>query len=140
MSIFVDNKPIEMFDKNSLDCDFAALLSLAEERLGTADGKQHEYCQSVALLTAQGQQVTRAFCSDSVEALVEQNCALLSQLKSEEQTQIKKVVFMWAGGSVDVPSFQFRKEMCTLDPENNKTEILLRALHGYVIKKVSDLF
>ena len=140
MSIFVDNKPIEMFDKTYLDCEFATLLSLAEESLETAEGKQHKYRQSVALLTAQGQQVTHAFCSDSVEELVEQNCALLSKLKSEGQTQIKKVVFMWADGSVDIPSFRFRKEMCALDPENYQTEILLTALHGYVIKKAADLF
>ena len=60
----------------------------------------------------------------------------LDVLTQSDDTMVTKLVAMWKEGSVDVPSYAFRKSLLELDDANRQTKVLLRSESGYIMKTI----
>ncbi|MBQ8387586.1 MAG: helix-turn-helix transcriptional regulator [Clostridia bacterium] len=61
---------------------------------------------------------------------------LVGQLESPQDTKIEKLVCMWHGGAVDLPSFALRDMLCRLNPDNLDADILVLTRRGLSTKKL----
>ena len=127
-------------NETTIQSEFGAMLSAAKSYFETYNQKKYEFHQCLILCTAQGEHITYPVISSSVDLLKTQECTIVSNLKKSGKVVIKKLVCMWEGEMLDVPSHQFMTMLCELNAENKKTEILLRAgTNAYVTKKVADI-
>lgn len=127
-------------NEKMIDPEFCEMLSSASACLESDHHTGSNYHQCLVLRTVQGEQLTASFAADSVDELIEQECAFLSEREQFGKTAVKKIICVWKGNAVDLPPHRFTKELCTLNEENRNTEILLYAVSGaYVVKKLSDV-
>jgi len=61
---------------------------------------------------------------------------VMDLLAREGDTAIVKLVSMWKDGTVDVPSYAFRKALLGLNARNAQTMVLLRTEGGYTEKPI----
>ena len=119
-----------------IDEEFYNMLSSAEIYFDTNKIKSLEYHQCLILKTEQGEKVYSFNCN-SVKDLIEQSCEAII---NEKINVVTKIVCMWSGKYIDVPSYKFMKTLCTLNDKNKETQILLRgAENTYSIKKISSI-
>ena len=60
----------------------------------------------------------------------------LDTMAQTNDTVVAKMVAMWQEGSVDVPSYAFRKALLAMNPANGQTEVILRTERGYITKAI----
>ena len=126
----------ENINKKIIDADFSRMLSLAENYFDTNNLESFEYHQCLVLKTEQGEKLYSFNCS-SVKDLIEQSCEAII---NEKINVVTKIVCMWSGKHIDVPSYKFMKTLCALNDKNKETQILLRgAENTYSIKKISSI-
>ena len=119
-----------------IDADFCSMLSLAENYFDTNSIESFEYHQCLILKTEQGEKLYSFNCS-SVKDLIEQSCEAII---NEKINVVTKIVCMWSGKHIDVPSYKFMKMLCDLNNKNKETQILLRgAGNMYIIKKILNI-
>ena len=63
----------------------------------------------------------------------------LDTLAQAGDTVVTKMVAMWEGECVDVPSYAFRKALLELDDANRQTKVLLRSESGYITKPMGSM-
>ena len=61
---------------------------------------------------------------------------ICEELKRNKDTEIIKMLTMWKGGGVDVPSFAFRQALMKMNEANKNADIILQGKAGYLIKKL----
>ncbi len=122
--------------KQTIDPQFSKMLLMSKAYFNSNNLKEYEYHQCLVLSTVQGEEKIYSFACTSVKDLIDQSCSVLLR---ERITTVQKIVCMWEGGAIDVPSYQFMKTLCDINAENRKAEILLRGLNAYVTKKISDI-
>ena len=117
--------------------DFCRMLSLAEKYFDTNNSiGKFEYHQCLVLKTEQGDKIY-SFACDTVKALIDKSCDMLI---SEKISVVEKIVCMWEGGFIDVPSHGFIKALCNLNDKNKETQILLQGKENtFHIKKISNI-
>ena len=126
----------ENINKKIIDADFSRMLSLAENYFDINFDKNFEYHQCVVLKTEQGDKIY-SFACDTVKALIDKSCDMLI---SEKISVVEKIVCMWEGGFIDVPSHGFIKALCNLNDKNKETQILLQGKENtFHIKKISNI-
>ena len=127
----------ENINKKIIDADFSRMLSLAEKYFDTNNSiGKFEYHQCLVLKTEQGDKIY-SFTCDNVKELIDKSYDMLI---SEKISVVEKVVCMWEGGFIDVPSHSFMKVLCDLNDKNKDTQILLRGTENtYHIKKISNI-
>ena len=119
-----------------IDADFCRMLSLAEKYFDTNCVGKFEYHQCIVLKTEQGDKMY-SFACDTVKELIDKSCDMLI---NEKISVVEKVVCMWEGGFIDVPSHSFMKVLCNLNDKNKETHILLRGVeNAFLIKKISNI-
>lgn len=124
-------------NETTIGVEFSNMLSLAKSHFNTNISKKFEHHQCLILRTTQGEEKIYSFACDSVKDLIAQSCTTLLQGKI---STVQNIVCMWEGQAIDVPSYQFMKTLCDMNPENKNAEILLNAgPNAYVIKKISDI-
>ena len=118
------------------DADFYNMLLLAENYFDTNEFESYEYHQCLILKTKQGERIYSFNCN-SVNDLIEQSC---NAIINEKIGVVEKIVCMWSGKYIDVPSHKFMKTLCNLNDKNKKMKILLRgAENTYIIKEISNI-
>ena len=123
--------------ETTIEAEFSNMLSLAKTYFKENTSKKFEYHQCLILRTTQGEEKVYCFACNSVKDLINQGCDAILQGKI---TTVQKIICMWEGEAIDVPSNQFIKTLCDVNPENKNAEILLSAgPNAYVIKKVADI-
>jgi hypothetical protein len=121
----------------TIGVEFSNMLSLAKAYFNTNTSKKFEYHQCLILRTTQGEEKVYSFTCNSVKDLINQGCEAILQ---EKITTVEKIVCMWEGEAIDVPSNRFMKTLCEVNPENKNAEILLSAgPNAYVTKKIADI-
>ena len=119
------------------DSDFSRMYLLAEKYFDTNNSiGKFEYHQCIVLKTEQGDKMY-SFACDTVKELIDKSCDMLI---NEKISVVEKILCMWEGGFIDVPSHSFMKALCNLNDENKETQILLRgAENAFLIKKISNI-
>lgn len=121
----------------TIGAEFRNMLSLAKAYFIKNTSEKFEYHQCLVLRTAQGEEKMFSFACDSVAELVNQECAAILK---EKNTTIQKIICMWEGETIDVPSNRLIKALCDGNLENKNAEILLRAgPDAYVTRKIADI-
>ena len=88
-----------------------------------------------SVLTSKG----NIYCKIIFNALSDESInehSFLSELKSNDDTQIQKIVCLWSNGDIDMPSWKFRKMLCELNVENKNAQMLLNGGISYIIKSI----
>ena len=63
--------------------------------------------------------------------------SLFERLKKVEDTEIKYVLCMWQDGCIDIPSHDFRKKLCDLNPKNYKSLLFVTTKKEVSVKELS---
>lgn len=127
----------ELRNQTTIGTEFSNMLSSAKAYFNTNTSKKFKYHQCLILRTTQGEEKIYSFACNSVKDLINQGCETILQGKI---TTIQKIICMWEGEAIDVPSNLFMKTLCDVNPGNKNAEILLSAgPNAYVTKKIADI-
>ena len=61
----------------------------------------------------------------------------LIQMKARYGSRVKKLVYTWNDGGIDLPSYDFREMLLSVDERNASTEMLLGGLLGFIVKPLN---
>lgn len=92
----------------------------------------------VVMLTARGEVETLVFNTQADATNAEGAMRFLIEKKKDGDGIIERLLYMWHDGSLDFPSFDFRKALLDIDAVNCLTKMLLNGLNGYVVKTVKE--
>ncbi len=59
-------------------------------------------------------------------------------MKREKDTKVVRILAMWKDGSIDLPTFDFRKALVRMDERNLKAGILLNGINGIHIRTLES--
>lgn len=92
----------------------------------------------VVMLTAKGAIETLIFYNEN--DAIDANVAIrfLSEKKKDGDAKIERLVYMWRGGCLDLPSFAFREVLLDVDKANHWAQILMCGVSGYVVRVVKE--
>lgn len=118
--------------------EFDRMLEIANTALNQADnltttGTANEL-RAVVAMSEKGD-LYNILASDFTEEDV-----LLQKMTENSDTAISKILCVFKGGGLEIPSYHLRKALCELNEKNMDTEILLRGADGTNIRKISASF
>ena len=120
-----------------IDVDAAAferMMNAAEAELSKAEKSQ--YIQAIVLLSVKGNEY-RTLIKNALSKEKSDETALLKRIKDLNDTEIRYALCLWQDGGIDIPSYWFRKSLCTLDPKNTETLLFVMSTDGIGGIKVS---
>ena len=95
-------------NENIIDLEFNNMLNLAKTYFKQTNNKTFEHHQCIVLKNEKHELKTFSFASDSIKELIKQSCDMLHK---ENITTVTKIICMWEGEFIDVPSHQFFKRI-----------------------------
>ena len=127
-----------LFELNTkIDVDAAAferMMNTAEAELSKAEKSQ--YIQAIVLLSVKGNEYS-TLIKNALSKEKSDETALLKRIKDLNDTEIRYALYLWQNGGIDIPSYWFRKSLCTLDPKNTETLLFVMSTDGIGGIKVS---
>ena len=127
-----------LFELNTkIDVDAAAferMMNAAEAELSKAEKSQ--YIQAIVLLSVKGNEYS-TLIKNALSKEKSDETALLKRIKDLNDTEIRYALCLWQDGGIDIPSYWFRKSLCTLDPKNTETMLFVMSTDGIGGIKVS---
>ena len=127
-----------LFELNTkIDVDAAAferMMNAAEAELSKAEKSQ--YIQAIVLLSVKGNEYS-TLIKNALSKEKSDETALLKRIKDLNDTEIRNALCLWQDGGIDIPSYWFRKSLCTLDPKNTETLLFVMSTDGIGGIKVS---
>ena len=127
-----------LFELNpQIDVDAAAferMMNAAEAELSKAEKSQ--YIQAIVLLSVKGNEYS-TLIKNALSKEKSDETALLKRIKDLNDTEIRYALCLWQDGGIDIPSYWFRKSLCTLDPKNTETLLFVMSTDGIGGIKVS---
>ncbi|MBQ9129926.1 MAG: helix-turn-helix transcriptional regulator [Clostridia bacterium] len=110
--------------------DFETLLEGAKDELKRRNAAKNE--QAIAMKCKDG--TARIYFYNPLDEKDEQKVLTLLE---RERPLADKMVVLWGGGRVDVPSYAFREKLVDIHPENSKAQMLLQGYYKYRVETVS---
>ena len=127
-----------LFELNTkIDVDAAAfeqMMNAAEAELSKAEKSQ--YIQAIVLLSVKENEYS-TLIKNALSKEKSDEAALLKRIKDLNDTEIRYALCLWQDGGIDIPSYWFRKSLCTLDPKNTETLLFVMSTDGIGGIKVS---
>ena len=125
----------ELNTKNDVDeAAFERMMNAAEAELSKAEKSQ--YIQAIVLLSVKGNEYS-TLIKNALSKEKSDETALLKRIKDLNDTEIRYALCLWQDGGIDIPSYWFRKSLCTLDPKNTETLLFVMSTDGIGGIKVS---
>ena len=97
------------------------------------DAPNARLTQAIVLLTSKGKEYS-AIIEDvlSEEKIAEK--ALIKEMQKDNDTELRYVMTVWKTSSgVDMPSYDFRKMLCCMNPENKNAAIFMNEIANYTV-------
>ena len=114
---------------------FEQMKKTAEAELSKAEAGQ--YVQTVVLLSAKENEYS-TLIKNALSKEKADETAFLEGIKNVNDTEICYVLCMWqADKCIDIPSFDFRKLLCALNPKNTEALLFVMTANGVSGIKVS---
>ena len=114
---------------------FEQMKKTAEAELSKAAAGQ--YVQAVVLLSAKENEYS-TLIKNALSKEKTDETAFLEGIKNVNDTEICYVLCMWqADKCIDIPSFDFRKLLCALNPKNTEALLFVMTANGVSGIKVS---
>ena len=122
MSLFELKNPI------AVDlCLFEKMKKTATELLSGAEKGQNT--QAVVLFSAQGNEYGTVI-KDAIVEDTSDEIALIESLKAADDTEIKYILCMWQGNTIDIPSYRLRKMLRELNCQNAESLLIVMTFDG----------
>ena len=115
-------------------CLFEKMKKTATELLRDAEEGQHT--QAVVLFSAKGSEYGRVI-KDTIAEDISDEMALIESLKAADDTEIKYVLCMWQGNTIDIPSYRLRKMLRELNCQNAESLLIVMTFDGISGLKVA---
>ena len=132
-----------LFELNTkIDVDAAAferMMNAAEAELSKAElfkAEKSQYIQAIVLLSVKGNEYS-TLIKNALSKEKSDETALLKRIKDLNDAEIRYALCLWQDGGIDIPSYWFRKSLCTLDPKNTETLLFVMSTDGIGGIKVS---
>lgn len=93
--------------------------------------------QVIAMETSSGAFLTKSQIIDCAN----ESCLCCSDLLKELEfcgSEVVRIVVIWQGGVIDIPSYSLRKSLVCLNPKNAEAKILLNCGNKYIVKLLKD--
>ena len=103
---------------------FERMKKAAEAELSKAEKSQ--YIQAIVLLSVKGNEYS-TLIKNAWSKEKSDETALLKRIKDLNDTEIRYALCLWQDGGLDIPSYWFRESLCTLDPKNTETLLVMTA-------------
>ena len=129
-SIFEIKNPM-FFDESK----FQNMKDIAKASLSGTEKKQ--YTQAIVLLSSRGNEYS-AVIENALSVEKSDEKVLLDKLVAALDTKIDLILCLWQNGSVDVPSYDFRKMLCELNPYNANSGIFVMTQDAYSVIKLGS--
>ena len=114
---------------------FEQMKKTAEAELSKAAAGQ--YVQAVVLLSAKENEYS-TLIKNALSKEKTDETAFLEGIKNVNDTEICYVLCMWqADKCIDIPSFDFRKLLCALNPKNTEAILFVMTANGVSGIKIS---
>jgi len=107
---------------------FYSMKACAEHALKALAPKENR--QAIVLYTKNGNQYS-AVIENALSEKGSDERALLQKLNAEADTEITDLLCLWQNGSIDLPSYRFRKQLIACNKTNQNTKIFVLSSHGY---------
>ena len=122
MSLFELKNPI------AVDmCLFEKMKKTATELLRDVEEGQHT--QAVVLFSAKGSEYGRVI-KDTIAEDISDEMALIESLKAADDMEIKYVLCMWQGNTIDIPSYRLREMLRELNCQNAESLLIVMTFDG----------
>jgi hypothetical protein len=108
-------------------CLFEKMKKTAMELLNGAEKGQHT--QAVVLFSAQGNEYGRVI-KDTIAEDISDEMALIESLKAADDTEIKYILCMWQGNTIDIPSYRLREMLRELNCQNAESVLIVMTVDG----------
>lgn len=116
------------------ESEFARLVDIANEELKKKNATY--MTQAVVFKTAKGN-IYRTVLSNTLADT--ESDVLLKEMRLNGDTHIENIVCCWEDGCVDMPSYELRQKLMSLDRRNKNAIILLQGLDRYIVKELEKL-
>jgi hypothetical protein len=116
------------------ESEFARLADIAGEELKKKNATY--MTQAVVFKTAKGN-IYHAVIGNTLADT--ESDTLLKEMRLNCDTHIESIVCCWEDGCVDIPSYELRQKIISLDPKNKDALILLQGLDRYIVKELEKL-
>jgi hypothetical protein len=114
---------------------FENMRSRAVEMLCCAEPLRNT--QAIVLFSKQGKEYSTVL-EDACTKEKAEEAAFLERLKASEDTEIACILCMWCDNSIDLPSYDFRKMLSSLNSKNSDTLIFVMTTDGASAIKLSE--
>ena len=99
--------------------------------------EQGQYTQGLILISSTEKEYS-AVIKDVLSEEHAEEKALLEELKANHDTTIDYILCMWQDGCIDIPSWAFRKMLCSLDPKNADARLFVTTKNGVSVIKLAN--
>ena len=97
------------------------------------DAPNARLTQVVVLLTSNGKEYS-AIIGDALSEEKIAEKALIKEMRKDNDTELRYVMAVWKTSSgVDMPSYDFRKMLCCMNPENKNAAIFMNEIANYTV-------
>ena len=128
---------IEVSNKSSHH-SYPFVRSIFDQMMQTAghmlkDAPKTGMTQVVVLLTSKGKEYS-AIIEDALSEDKIAEKALIKEMRKDNDTELRYVMAVWKTSSgVDMPSYDFRKMLCRMNPENKNAAIFMNETANYTV-------
>lgn len=99
--------------------------------------EQGQYTQALILVSSIKKEYS-AVIKDALSEEHPEEKALLEELKVNQDTALNYILCMWQDGNIDIPSWAFRKMLCSLDPKNADALLFVMTENGTSVVKLAN--
>ena len=136
-SDYLPRSYVETSNKSSYN-SYPFVRSIFDQMMQTAvhmlkDAPKTRLTQVVVLLTSKGKEYS-AIIEDvlSEDKIAER--ALIKEMQKDNDTELRYIMVVWKTSSgVDMPSYDFRKMLCRMNPENKNAAIFMNETANYTV-------
>lgn len=141
MTSFEAGLPRSYIKKESSDGKYPSypfVRSIFDQMMQTAvhmlqDAPKTRMTQVVVLLTSNGKEYS-AIIEDALSEDKIAERALIKEMRKDNDTELRYVMAVWKTSSgVDMPSYDFRKMLCCMNPENKNAAIFMNEIANYTV-------
>jgi len=124
-------------DHNSIDYIPAEYDTIVKKGQDIVKKIMNNNMKQVLVVQTTGNKIYESIIDLSSDTEVEEQKLLNAIGKNDA---VIRLVCCWNDGSFDMPSYHFRKKLCELNGNNEKTQMLLKGENRYILKYIRDTF
>ncbi len=120
------------YNEDSIHAEFGSMIKETADLLKSIEN--HNNKQVIAVRIANGKIYKAVVDQTSASDADREEQKLLDAIGDNDA--VTQLICCWSGGCFDVPSYNFRKKLCELNPNNESALMLLQGKKSFITKAV----